>query len=245
MPLLISQAFNGLALGSLLALVASGLTIILGTLGVLNFAHGALFIVGAYAVFVVLQSTNSFVLALVVGSVFMLVVGVLIERVVIRLFYHRPPEDQILVTFGVGIVLVEALRAIFGGNSQHVPVPSWGEGVTQLGFLIYPTYRLQLIGIIAMTLAVLWLVLYRTSIGLVVRAGIETADMVGILGINVRRAFLLVFAIGVTAAGFAGMIYAPILSVTPDSGEPFLVQAFVVIVIGGLGSLVFSEYLYK
>lgn len=236
MPLLISQAFNGLALGSLLALVASGLTIILGTLGVLNFAHGALFMVGAYAVFVVLQSTNSFVLAVAAASVFMLILGVLIERVIIRLFYQRPPEDQILVTFGVGIVLVEALRAIFGGNSQHVPVPSWGEGVTQLGFLIYPTYRLQLIGIIAVTLVVLWLVLYRTSIGLVVRAGIENADMVGILGINVRRAFLLVFAIGVTAAGFAGMIYAPILSVTPDSGDPFLVQAFVVIVIGGLGS---------
>jgi branched-chain amino acid transport system permease protein len=235
-PLLISQAFNGLALGSLLALVASGLTIILGTLGVLNFAHGALFMLGAYAVFVMLQSTNSFVLAIAAGCVFMLVVGVLIERVIIRLFYQRPPEDQILVTFGVGIVVVETLRAIFGANSQRVPVPSWGEGVTQLGFLIYPTYRLQLIGIIAVTLAVLWLVLYRTSIGLVVRAGIENAGMVGILGINVRRAFLLVFAIGVVAAGFAGMIYAPILSVTPDSGDPFLVQAFVVIVIGGLGS---------
>lgn len=235
-PLLISQAFNGLALGSLLALVASGLTIILGTLGVLNFAHGALFMLGAYAVFVVLQSTNSFVLAIAVGAVFMLIVGVLIERVIVRRFYQRPPEDQILVTFGLGIVLVETVRAIFGGNSQRVPVPSWGEGVTQLGFLIYPTYRLQLIGIIAVTLAVLWLVLYRTSIGLVVRAGIENAGMVGILGINVRRAFLLVFAIGVAAAGFAGMIYAPILSVTPDSGDPFLVQAFVVIVIGGLGS---------
>lgn len=235
-PLLISQAFNGLALGSLLALVASGLTIILGTLGVLNFAHGALFMLGAYAVLVMLQSTNSFVLAIAAGCVFMLIVGVLIERVIIRLFYQRPPEDQILVTFGVGIVVVETLRAIFGANSQRVPVPSWGEGVTQLGFLIYPTYRLQLIGIIAVTLAVLWLVLYRTSIGLVVRAGIENAGMVGILGINVRRAFLLVFAIGVVAAGFAGMIYAPILSVTPDSGDPFLVQAFVVIVIGGLGS---------
>jgi branched-chain amino acid transport system permease protein len=235
-PLLISQAFNGLALGSLLALVASGLTIILGTLGVLNFAHGALFMLGAYTVFVALQITNSFVLAIAAGCVFMLIVGVLIERAIVRLFYQRPPEDQILVTFGVAIVLVEMTRAIFGGNSQRVPVPSWGEGVTQLGFLIYPTYRLQLIGIIAATLVVLWLVLYRTSIGLVVRAGIEDASMVGILGINVRRAFLLVFAIGVTAAGFAGMIYAPILSVTPDSGDPFLVQAFVVIVIGGLGS---------
>jgi branched-chain amino acid transport system permease protein len=235
-PLLISQAFNGLALGSLLALVASGLTIILGTLGVLNFAHGALFMVGAYVVFVVLQYTDSFVLAIIAGSVFMLVVGVLLERLIVRLFYQRPPEDQILVTFGIAIVLVEVLRAIFGGNSQRVPVPSWGEGVTQLGFLIYPTYRLELIGIIAVTLIILWLVLYRTSVGLVVRAGIENAGMVGILGINVRRTFLLVFAIGVVAAGFAGMIYAPILSVTPDSGDPFLVQAFVVIVIGGLGS---------
>lgn len=235
LPLLLSQAFNGLALGSMLALVSSGLTIILGTLGVLNFAHGALFMLGAYAAYVTLQGTDLFVLALLVGSVFMLLVGVLMERVLVRLFYSRPPEDQILVTFGAGIVLVEAVRAIFGGNSQRVPVPSWGEGVTQLGFLIYPTYRLELIGIIALTLGGLWLVLYRTSIGLVVRAGIEDAGMVGILGINVRRAFLLVFAIGVVAAGFAGMLYAPIVSVTPDMGGSFLVESFVVIVVGGLG----------
>ncbi|HUB44152.1 MAG TPA: branched-chain amino acid ABC transporter permease [Acetobacteraceae bacterium] len=235
-PLLLSQAFNGLALGSLLALVSSGLTIILGTLGVLNFAHGALFMLGAYAIFLAMQATGSFILSVLVGCLFMLVVGVLVERAVVRLFYQRPPEDQILVTFGVGIVLVEAVRALFGGNSQRVPVPSWGEGVTQLGFLIYPTYRLEVIGIIAVTLAVLWLVLYRTSIGLVVRAGIEDQRMVGVLGINVRRTFLLVFGIGVVAAGFAGMIYAPIIAVVPDMGDSFLVESFVVIVIGGLGS---------
>jgi branched-chain amino acid transport system permease protein len=235
-PLLLSQAFNGLALGSLLALVSSGLTIILGTLGVLNFAHGALFMLGAYAIFVVMQATGSFILGVLVGCVFMLVIGVVVERVVMRLFYQRPPEDQILVTFGIGIVLVEAMRALFGGNSQRVPVPGWGEGVTQLGFLIYPTYRLEVIGIIAVTLALLWVVLYRTSIGLVVRAGIEDQRMVGILGINVRRTFLLVFAIGVVAAGFAGMIYAPIIAVVPDMGDSFLVESFVVIVIGGLGS---------
>src|SRR5487761_2033040 len=137
-PLLLSQAFNGLALGSLLALVSSGLTIILGTLGVLNFAHGALFMLGAYAVFVVLQATNSFVLAVIAGCVIMLLAGVIIERAIVRLFYQRPPEDQILVTFGIAIVVVEAVRAAFGGNSQRVPTPSWGEGITQLGFLIYP-----------------------------------------------------------------------------------------------------------
>lgn len=235
-PLLLSQAFNGLALGSLLALVSSGLTIILGTLGVLNFAHGALFMLGAYAVFVVLQGTHSFILAVVVGCLFMLLVGFVIERGIVRLFYQRPPEDQILVTFGIAIIVVEAVRAVFGGDAQRVPTPSWGRGITQMGFLIYPTYRLEVIGIIAVLLAIMWLVLYRTSIGLVVRAGIEDQRMVGILGINVRRTFLLVFAIGVVAAGLAGMIYAPIIAVTPDMGSAFLVESFVVIVIGGLGS---------
>ena len=235
-PLLLSQAFNGLALGTLLALVSSGLTIILGTLGVLNFAHGALFMVGAYVIFVVASQTGSFVLGLIVGSLFMLLLGIVLERGLIRWFYHRPPEDQILVTFGAGIVLVEAVRAIFGGESQHVATPAWGAGVSQIGFLIYPTYRLELIGIIAVMLLLLYLILYRTSIGLVVRAGIEDARMVGILGINVRRAFLLVFAIGVVAAGLSGMFYAPIVSVTPDMGDEFLVESFVVIVIGGLGS---------
>ena len=235
-PVLISQAFNGLALGALMALVSSGLTIILGTLGVLNFAHGALFAVGAYAAFVMLQYTQSFVLALVAGCGCMLALGFLLERLIIRFFYDRPHEDQILVTYGVGIVLVESLRAAFGGNAQRVPTPSWGQGATQLGFLIYPTYRLQLIAIIAMLLFGLYLVLYRTAMGLVVRAGIENPLMVGILGINVRRAFLAVFAIGVVAVGLAGMLYAPVVAVTPDMGANFMVQSFVVIVLGGLGS---------
>jgi branched-chain amino acid transport system permease protein len=235
-PLLLSQAFNGLALGTLLALVSSGLTIILGTLGVLNFAHGALFMLGAYAIFVISEHTGSFLAGLFAGSAFMLIVGVLLERVLIRWFYNRPHEDQILVTFGAAIIIVEAVRAFFGGESQHVATPPWGQGVAQIGFLIYPDYRLELIGIVAFLLFLLYLVLYRTSIGLVVRAGIEDARMVGILGINVRRAFLLVFAIGVVAAGLAGMLYAPIVSVDPDMGATFLVESFVVIVIGGLGS---------
>ena len=233
---LLSQAFNGLALGSLLALVSSGLTIILGTLGVLNFAHGALFGVGAYTAFVMMSATKSFVLALAGGCAVMLILGFAMERLVIRHFYARPDEDQILVTYGIGIVLVEALRAWFGGNSQRVPVPSWGVGATRLGFLVYPTYRLQLIGIVAALLVGLYLVLYRTAIGLVVRAGIENAGMVGILGIDVRRTFLMVFAIGIVAVGLAGMLYAPVVSVTPDMGASFMVQSFVVIVLGGLGS---------
>src|SRR5581483_11843810 len=139
LPLLLSQAFNGLALGSLLALVSSGLTIILGTLGVLNFAHGSMFMLGCYVSLVVLQATGSWLLALISVVIFMFIAGVLIERIVVRLFYSRPPEDQILVTFGIGIVLVETVRAIFGSDTQHMAVPEWGEGVTRLGFLIYPT----------------------------------------------------------------------------------------------------------
>jgi branched-chain amino acid transport system permease protein len=233
---LVSQAFNGLALGSLLALVSSGLTIILGTLGVLNFAHGALFMLGAYALYVVMQQSGSFLVGLAVGLAVMLLIGVVLERVLIRRFYDRGHEDQILVTFGVGIVVVEVVRAIFGGNSMQVPTPLWGQGIVQIGFLFYPLYRLQLIGIAAVLLGVLYGILYGTSIGLIVRAGIEDAGMVGILGINVRRAFLLVFAIGVATAGLSGMLYAPIVSVQPEMGQNFLVESFVVIVIGGLGS---------
>ena len=236
LPLLLAQAFNGLALGSLLALSASGLTITLGTLGVLNFAHGALFMLGAYAAFVVLSHTDSFLLAVVLGGGFMLLVGLVFERVVIRLYYDRPKEDQILVTFGIGILIVEGVRFVFGGLSQRVPLPSWGEGIVQLGFMFYPKYRLDVIFIVALALFLLYLVLYRTRIGLIVRAGIEDSVMVNMLGINVRRAFMLVFAIGVLAAGFAGMVYAPLVSVDPDMGGNFLAESFVVVVIGGLGS---------
>jgi len=236
LPLLLAQAFNGLALGSLLALSASGLTITLGTLGVLNFAHGALFMLGAYAVFVVLGHTDSLLLAVVLGGGFMILVGLVFERVVIRLYYDRPAEDQILVTFGLGILIVEGVRFIFGGLSQRVPLPSWGQGIVSLGFMIYPKYRLEVIGIVAIALFALYVVLYRTRIGLVVRAGIEDTMMVNMLGINVRRTFMLVFAMGVLAAGFAGMVYAPLVSVDPDMGGPFLAESFVVVVIGGLGS---------
>lgn len=236
LPLFLSQLFNGIALGTLLALVSTGLTIILGTLGVLNFAHGAMFMVGAYAGYVVMHTTHSFVLAMAAGAGVVLLLGVAMERGLVRLYYSRPPEDQILMTFGVGIVIVEAVRLIFGGLSQHVPQPSWGNGIVEMGFLIYPKYRLLVLIIIAATLLLLYLLLYRTRLGLIVRAGIEDDLMVNMLGINVKKTFLAVFGLGAAAAGFAGVIYSPIVSVAPDMGESVLVQSFVVVVIGGLGS---------
>jgi len=236
LPLFFSQLFNGLATGLLLSLISAGLTIIYGTLGVLNLAHGALFMVGAYAGFVALQWTGSFVLAIIGGMVGALLVGLLMERVIVRYYYQRPPEDQILVTFGIGIVITELVRLTFGGIAKPVPVPSWGEGITQLGSLIYPTYRIEMMAIVAVALVLLYILLYKTRIGMIVRAGIEDSLMVNMLGINVYRVFLLVFGVGAMTAGFAGILNAPILAVTPDMGEAFLVMSFVVIVIGGVGS---------
>ncbi|TAM72718.1 branched-chain amino acid ABC transporter permease [bacterium] len=234
--LIAAQLLNGLALGSILALVALGLTITFGLLGLVNFAHGVFFMVGAYAGFVTFQYTHSFGLAVLMGALVVLVVGIVVERVVIRLFYRRPPEDQILVTFGLAIVIVEIVRAIFGGKTQLFPMPSWGMGATNLGFLVYPNYRLQVIVIAAITLAAIYLVLYKTRLGLIVRAGIDDSLIVNILGIDVTKTLLAVFVLGAMVAGFSGVIDAPIVAVDPDMGASVLIESFVVVVIGGLGS---------
>jgi len=231
-----AQLLNGVALGSILALVALGLTIIFGLLGLVNFAHGAFFMVGAYAGWIVYTQTGSFVLGVATALVFAFIVGIVVERVLIRFYYKRPPEDQILVTFGLNIVLVETVRAIFGGKTQLVPSPSWGQGAVQIADFVYPQYRLEVVGIVALTLAVMWLILFKTRLGLIVRAGIDDALIVNILGINVNRTFMLVFALGVAVAGLSGIIDAPIVAVYPDMGTDILVQSFVVVVIGGVGS---------
>ena len=232
----VSQLFNGLASGALLALISSGLTIIYGTLGVLNLAHGAMFMLGGYAGWVAFQATGSFAVAVIAGALFLVVVGGALELTIIRRFYARPPEDQLLLTFGLGIVIVELVRLGFGSLSKGVPPPAWAAGVTPIGFLIYPTYRIVVLAIATLALALLYLVLYRTRLGMIVRAGIEDSAMVGMLGINVYRVFMVVCGIGAMAAGFAGIVNAPVVSLTPDMGESILVQTFVVVVIGGVGS---------
>jgi branched-chain amino acid transport system permease protein len=235
-PNFISQLFNGLVLGALLALISSGLTIIYGTLGVLNLAHGAMFMLGGYAGYVAFQATGSFVLSVLAATLFLLVVGVLMERLVIRHFYSRPDEDQLLVTFGLSIVFVETVRYFFSSLSKTVPPPALLQGITPIGIMFYPTYRLALVCIVAVALAGLYFVLYRTRLGMIVRAGIEDPVMVDSLGIDVYRVFMVVFGIGAMAAGFSGIVNAPVVSLTPDMGEAILVQTFVVVVIGGVGS---------
>ena len=232
----LSQLFNGLALGALLALISSGLTIIYGTLGVLNLAHGAMFMLGGYAGYAAYGATGSFVAALVAGTLGVGLLGLVMERVVIRHFYRRPDEDQLLVTFGLSICFVEAVRLMFGSQSLTVQPPSVLVGITSLGVMMYPTYRLAVVGICALALLVLYVVLYRTRLGMIVRAGIDDPVMVDSLGIDVYRVFMVVFGIGAMAAGFAGIVNAPVVSLTPEVGETILVQTFVVVVIGGVGS---------
>ena len=233
----ISQCFNGLVLGALLALISSGLTIIYGTLGVLNLAHGAMFMLGGYAGWVAYTYSGSFIVAVIAGSLFVMLLGVVMERVVIRSFYGRPHEDQLLahlwprhrVRRGRALLALAACR-------RCVPPPAGLVGITPLGFMMYPTYRLALLGIVAVALLLLYIVLYRTRVGMIVRAGIEDSVMVDVLGIDVYKVFMLVFGIGAMAAGFAGIVNAPVVSISPDVGESILVQTFVVVVIGGVGS---------
>jgi branched-chain amino acid transport system permease protein len=195
-----------------------------------------MFMLGGYAGWLTYTYTDSFIAAVIAGSLFVMVVGVLMERTVIRYFYTRSHEDQLLVTFGLGIVFVETVRFFFGSLSKSVPPPAPLLGITPLGFMFYPTYRLALLGIVAVALLALYVVLYRTRIGMIVRAGIEDSVMVDSLGIDVYKVFTLVFGIGAMAAGFAGIVNAPVVSIAPDVGESILVQTFVVVVIGGVGS---------
>jgi len=212
------------------------LTIVFGLLGFVNFAHGGLFTVGAYAGWLAYTKFDSFALGVVAAIVVTFVLGIVVERLLIRLYYARPPEDQILVTFGLGIVLVESVRALFTGQTQLVPSPSWASGAVQIVDLVYPQYRIDVVGIVAVTLGAVWLLIFKTRLGLIVRAGIDDAGIVEILGIDIGRAFMLVFALGAAVAGLAGFVDAPILALNPDVGTSVLVQSFVVIVIGGVGS---------
>jgi branched-chain amino acid transport system permease protein len=191
---------------------------------------------GGYAGYVAYQSSGSFVVGVLAGTLALGVLGIVLERVIIRYFYARPHEDQLLVTFGLSIVFVELVRWYFTSETKRVSPPSLLQGITNMGFMFYPTYRLAVVGICAVALGALFIVLYRTRLGMIVRAGIEDAVMVDSLGINVDRVFMTVFGIGAMAAGFAGFINAPIVSLAPEVGEQILVQTFVVVVIGGVGS---------
>jgi branched-subunit amino acid ABC-type transport system permease component len=226
---------NGLVLGLIYVAIAIGLTIIFGTLRLVNFAHGAFYAIGAYVGLVVAQ-TYGIGWAFVAAPLAVAVVAVVLDGVILRHFYSREPTAQLLVTFGIALVVQESLRLFFGGTAQQYPMPAALAAGFHLGSISYPAYRLLFaLGVIALV-ALVWLFLARTNYGLIVRAGIRDRIMVQLLGGNIRRASTIVFALGAALAGLVGAAASPIYSVEPTTGFDFLVPSFVVVIVGGLGS---------
>lgn len=236
--LLLVQALNGLQFGVLLFLVAAGLTLVFGVIDFINLAHGVQYMLGAYLGASLAAWTGSFWAGLALALPAALACGLVLEVLVFRHLYDRDHLSQVLATFGVILFLNQAVRAIWGTAPLQVPMPELlSGGITLMPGLQYPVYRLAILGAGLATAGLLWLLVERTRVGALVRAGATNAPMVAALGVDIRRLFMLVFGFGAMLAGFAGVMAAPILSVEPGMGDTVLILAFVVIVIGGIGSV--------
>jgi branched-chain amino acid transport system permease protein len=231
------QAMHGLVYGMLLFLVASGLTLVFGMMGVLNFAHAAFYMLGAYLAYTVTVYSGNFWLSLIVAPLIVGVLGVLIERFLLRKAHKGGHVAELLLTFGVFYVLCELIRLIWGSNPLPVPVPPILTGDIPFMGMTYPIYRLFILLFSAIILMGMALLLMRSRIGILVRAAVSDGDMVDALGTNVSVVFMGVFGGGAALAALAGVIAAPFLSVFPGMGLDALLDCFVVIVIGGFGSL--------
>lgn len=238
MALFFEQILNGLQAGFTLLMISSGLTLIFGMMGVLNLAHGSIFMIGAFVAADVLARTGSFELALLAGVVGAAITGALMEAVVIRWLYHRDHLDQVLATFGLVLMANQGVQMIWGTQPRTISRPGWLEGsVPVLPGLQYPIYRLAIMVAGILTLLVLWLVIERSRVGMWIKAGQTHRELLGALGVNVTLLYSGVFALGAALAGFAGVVAAPFLTVESGMGDNFLILSFVVIVIGGIGSL--------
>jgi branched-chain amino acid transport system permease protein len=236
--LFILQLLNGAQLGVLLFLIAAGLTLVFGIMDVINLAHGVLYMIGAYLIATFAALTGSFWLGLMLTLPTALVVGLVIERLVIRPLYARSHLDQVLATFGLVMIVNEGVKIIWGPSPLSVPMPDLLSGsIALVGPLQYPIYRLAIIAAGLAVAAGLYVVINHTRIGMLLRAGASNRDMVSALGVNIRKLYSLVFALGAVLACFAGAIVAPILSVDTGMGESVLILTFVVVVIGGIGSI--------
>lgn len=237
LDLLTLQLFTGFALGSVFVLLAIGLSLIFGLLTVVNFAHGALYMVGAYVGVAVLQAGGNFWVALLVVPLAVGTLGLAIERWLVRPLYGRGIDYPILLTFGLAYVMVDVVRMIFGVEGIPLGTPEALAGAVNIGVGYFPLYRLFVIVATALILIALWLFIERSTLGLVIRAGSRDPEILRVLGVDVGRIWLLVFGLGAGIAGLAGILAAPMRSVTPEMGVPVLVEAFVVTVVGGMGSL--------
>lgn len=238
MTALIAQVLNGVQYGLLLFLIASGLTLIFGVMGVINLAHGSLFMIGAYLAYIVVREAGSLWIALPAAIVGGLVLGAVLERFLFRRFYHREHLDQVLLTFAL-ILLFEEGRSVLLGNDFHsVNVPDLlDRSVPIVGGFAYSAYRLAVLAACLAIAGAMFLAIERTKVGSAIRAAAEKPEMVDLLGLDARRIHMLVFAAGTALAMLAGALAAPLQSVYPNMGGNFLIISFVVVVVGGVGSV--------
>ena len=232
------QVLNGLQFGIMLFLMAAGLTLIFGVMGLINLAHGSLYMVGAFAAAAVAGATGSFLLALFAALTAAAIAGALVELLVIRRLYNKDHLDQVLATFALILIFSEGTRWLFGSFPLFLDVPDYLSGPVLLpGGIQYPLYRIALIVIGLLVALGLGLLISRTRIGIQIRAGENDREMIAALGVDISRLYTLVFALGAALAGLAGALVGAIQSVQVGMGEPVLILAFVVIVIGGIGSI--------
>ena len=233
---LLDLSLNGVILGGIYVLLALGLNIILGMIGVLNFMHGALYMIGAYLSWTLASHGMNFLVAAVAASLAVAVVGIAMEILLIRPLYQRIPEHALLATFGLTLVATQAVRYVWGDDPKSLDTPEFlSSNIAVLGYH-FPLYRLFVVLVTAVAVAGVWLLINKTNVGLVIRAGITDSEMVGALGINLPLAFTLTFALGSLLAGLGGALVGPVTGLNTGMGDSFIILAFVVVVIGGLGN---------
>ncbi len=236
--LLLTQLLNGVQLGVLLFLLASGLTLVFGIMNFVNLAHGSLYMMGAYFAAAAYNATGgSFAAAALVAVPGTLLLGLLIERLLLTTLYRRDHLDQVLATFGLTLFFNELVRAIWGPASVYMNVPKALSGTVDIFGLPYPSYRFAIIAVGLSVGVALYAVIHRTRVGMLIRAGASNAEMVSALGVNIKGLNSVVFALGAALAGLAGLMAGPIVSVQSGMGEPILILTLVVIVTGGIGSI--------
>jgi branched-chain amino acid transport system permease protein len=232
---LLPQLLHGLVFGAALGLLALGLTVIFGLLGVMNFAHGELFMMGAYAGVAVIGLTGSFWIALLAAPLIVGVIAAVTEAATLRPLYRREPLYGLILTFGLALVFREGIRQIFGGDMRRILPPFTGS--TPLLGMTYPDYRLFLLAASSVILLAIWLFFTKTRAGIIVRAAVQDAEMLDGLGVDVRRVFTLTFAGSAALAALAGMLLAPVFTVYPYMGAEMILLAFIVVILGGMGSM--------
>lgn len=231
------EIFNGLILGAFYAVVAIGLSLIMNLTGTINMAHGSFMTLAGYLAFAMVSAGSNFWYALAAAPVLTVIVGVAVERTIIRPLYRRDPVYSLLLTFGLSLIAEEVYRLVWGDNGVPFSPPQQLQGLVSLGFMYFPTYRLFIAGALLVIIIALVLFLQHTRYGLRLRAAVQDTEMISALGTNTQLLYMINFALGILVAGIAGVLAAGMLGLDPQSGNSLLMPAFVTVIVGGMGSL--------